>query len=387
MSRRAPITLMRLLAVACACLVPAAVAQADPPTNDTPSAPQLVPALGWTSLSVSQDIIVQASDWNDATTGPEDADPLPSCTGAVGFRSMWYTVSVPEAAVLRVTVISTDTSRYQPVVTVLDPNHDEVACGVAAIGKAGATASATAYVTPNTDAAQTPATYSVRVAQVLNNSASGGLPMLTVRFAGRDVTPPHIVVSSPGRAQPKTPIVYDASATTDAGSQVDPFSAHWEFNEKINGRDVKKTRDGLRVNYTWRSSGAHAVIFVVKDHAGNESMYRFTTVVQDTVRPDVTFSLRPPAPGAHRLRVIIKASESVHVRLLVTQFGRAKPLLKSTVTFWGDGSHSRSIPLTGGVGKGLLVISGLARDIAGNATALPQCVVDPVTGQGSCSTP
>jgi hypothetical protein len=57
------------------------------------------------------------------------------------------------------------------------------------------------------------------------------------------------------------------------------------------------------------------------------------------------------------------------------------------VKFWGDASHKRSIRLTGGVGTSLLVISGLARDLAGNATALPQCVVDPVTGQGTCAAP
>ena len=121
--------------------------------------------------------------------------------------------------------------------------------------------------------------------------------------------------------------------------------------------------------------------------AGNVSMYRFTTLVLDTVRPAVTFSFRPPMPGAHRLRVVVKASESVHIRLLVTQGGRSKPLLRRVVTFWGDGRHSRSIPLNGGVGRGVLLISGIARDLAGNATALPQCVVDPVSGQGSCTTP
>ena len=335
---------------------------------------------------MSQDIVVPASDWGEASTGPEDADPLPSCTGAIGFKSMWYAVSVPEAAVLRVTVISTDTSRYQPVVTVLAPGgQDEVACGVLAVGKAGATANATAYVTPSPDG--TPATYLVRVAQVTLNSPSAGLPMLTVRFAGRDVTPPHILVNLPGKTQPKTPTIYNADGSSDAASGIDPATAHWEFHETINGHDVVKTRDGQRVSYTWRSSGVHPVVYAVKDRAGNESMYRFTTVVQDTVRPAVSFSLRPPAPGAHRLRIVIKASESVHVQLLVTEAGRRKALLRRTVNFWGDTSHSRSIPLNGGVGKGLLVIGGVARDIAGNATPLPQCVVDPVTGQGSCAAP
>ena len=386
MPRRAPIRLVRLLAVASACLVPVAVAHAAPPPNDLPTSAQDVGALVWTSLSVSQDIVVPASDWGEASTGPEDADPLPSCTGAIGFKSMWYSVSVPEAAVLRVTVISTDTTRYQPVVTVLAPGmQDEVACGVLAVGKAGATATATAYVTPAADG--TPAVYIVRIAQVTLQSPSAGLPILTVRFAGRDVTPPHIVVRSPAKVQPKTPIVYNADETTDMASGIDATTAHWEFTERINGRDVVKTRDGMRVTYTWRSSGSHAVKLTVKDRAGNQSMYQFTTFVQDTVRPAVSFRLAPPVPGAHRLRVIIKASESVQVRLLVTEAGRRKALLRSTVKFWGDASHTRSIPLTGGVGTSLLVISGVARDLAGNATALPQCVVDPVTGQGNCAAP
>ncbi|MDX6631272.1 MAG: hypothetical protein QOH00_3518, partial [Gaiellales bacterium] len=230
MPRRAPIRLVRLLAVACACLAPGAVAQAAAPANDVPSMAQDVGALGWTSLSVSQDIVVGAADWNDATTGPEDADPLPTCTGAVGFRSMWYSVSVPEASVLRVSVISTDTSRYQPVVTILDPLHEEIACGVAALGKPGATANATAYVTPPADPAQK---YLVRVAQVLNNSASGGLPGLTVRFAGRDVTPPHIIVPTPDEVQPNTQVAYTAddpqSPSTDLGSDIDRSTARWEF--------------------------------------------------------------------------------------------------------------------------------------------------------------
>ena len=384
MPRRVPIRLVRLLAVACACLLPAAAAQAAPPLNDQRATAQAVP-LTWTSLSVSQDIVVPASDWGEATTGPEDADPLPSCTGAVGFKSQWYSVTVPEAAVLKVTVISTDTTRYQPVVTVLDPNNDEVACGVLAVGKAGAQANATAYVTPGADGAS--ATYAVRVAQVTLQSPNAGLPMLTVRFAGRDVTPPHIVVDLPGKAQPKTPITYSADNSFDNASQIDPLTAHWEFQERINGRNVVKRRDGMRVTYTWRSTGARPVNFVVKDRAGNESMYRFTTFVLDTIPPDVSFSLRPPAPGAHRLQVVVKASESVHLRLLVTEAGRPRALLRRTVDFWGDASHSRSISLTRGVGQGLLVIGGIARDLAGNATPLPQCLIDPVTGQGNCAAP
>jgi hypothetical protein len=389
MTRRVPIRLVRLLAVVCACLLPAVAAHAAPPENDTPTTAAAVPPLGWTSLSVSQDIVVQASDWGDATTGPEDADPLPSCTGAVGFRSMWYALSVPEAAVLRVTVVSTDTSRYQPVVTVLDGERNEIACGVAALGKPGATATATAYVTP-APGSGTPGIYLVRVAQVLNNSPSGGLPTLTVRFAGRDVTPPRIdVLQDPGGAvQPGAPTTYDASGSADLGSSIDTASPVWQFYDRIGNHDVVNTISGkLRVAYKWNASGSRKVVFAVKDRAGNESTYRFRTFVLDTVPPSVAFSLRPPAPGAHRLRIVVKASESVRLSLLVTEAGLTRPLLRRTVAFWGDASHSRSIPLNGGVGSSVMVISGIARDRAGNATPLPQCVVNPVTGQGSCISP
>ena len=139
--------------------------------------------------------------------------------------------------------------------------------------------------------------------------------------------------------------------------------------------------------YTWMSPGPHEVVFRVSDFAGNQALYRFTTLVQDAVRPDVKFSLRPPMPGAHRIRITIHASESVRVRVLVTQLGRNKPLLQRTLSFWGDREQPRSVQLRGGVGKGLLFISGFARDLAGNTTVLPQCVVDPVTGQGRCTPP
>jgi hypothetical protein len=387
MLRRVPITLVRLLAVACACLVPAAVAQAAAPANDQPSTAQAITSLAWTSLTTPQDIYVGAADWGDATTGPEDADPVPSCTGAVGFRSMWYTVEVREAAVLRVTVFSTDNARYQPIVTVLDPLNDEVGCGIANVAKTGATAQATAYVTP-TPSDGSPATYRIRVAQVLNNSPSGGLPIVTVRFAARDVTAPHIRVSFPSEAvPPRTPRAYDASATTDLASGVNPMSARWEFHDKVNGRLSVRVRTGLTATYAWVAPGAHNVVLRVSDFAGNESMYRFTTLVQDSVRPDIKFSLKPPQPGARRLQITVNASESVHVRVVMTQAGRATPLLKRTVNFWGDRSQPRSVPLRGAVGKGLLFITGFARDLAGNTSALPQCVVNPVTGQGRCTSP
>jgi hypothetical protein len=387
MPRSVPLRLVQLLAVACACLVPAAAAQAAPPVNDLPTTAQPITSLTWTSLSAPQDIVVQASEWNDATTGPEDADPLPSCTSSPGFRSQWYTVSVPEAAVLRVSVVSTDVARYQPVVNILDPNHDEVACGLANDLKAGSKANATAYVTPAPDGSA--ATYLVRVAEVNNSSSSLGLPTLTVSFAGRDVTPPYVRVTSPSRVQPGVSARYDATESSDQASLVNQPSARWVFHDKTaDKRDLPVTKDGITVNYTWRSPGSHVVDFSVSDNAGNVSMYRFNTYVQDTVAPKVVFFVtRLPAPGAHRLRIRVNASESVRVRLLVTEVGRKTPLFSKVVKFWGPGKHSRSAQLRGAVGKGIMVVSGIARDVAGNATAMSQCWIDPGPGRGACNAP
>jgi hypothetical protein len=303
---------------------------------------------------------------------------------------MWYSLLVPEAAVLRVTVVSTDPVRFQPVVNVLTPAREEVGCGLANDVRQGSTANATAYVTPDIEGQ--PQRYLIRVAEVANNSPSGGLPSLTVRFAAQDVTPPHIrVAQSDTTPAPGASTTYDAlgsNPTTDDASQVNPATAVWEFHDKRADRsDMVQERKGLRVNYTWRSPGPHDVVFRVADFAGNQSMYRFSTLVRDTLRPDVKFSLRPPVPGARRLRITVQASESVHVRLLVTQVGRAKPLMRRDVDFWGDRKHARSVPLRGAVRKGLLIISGYARDLGGNRTELPQCVVDPVTGQGRCTAP
>ena len=116
--------------------------------------------------------------------------------------------------------------------TVLDPGgRTSSRVASLAVGKAGATATATAYVTPSA-VDGTPAVYLVRVAQVTLQSPSGGLPTLTVRFAGRDVTPPHILVSSPGTAEPNKPVLYNALDSSDAGSGIDPTTAHWEFYDK-----------------------------------------------------------------------------------------------------------------------------------------------------------
>ena len=297
MPRRVPITLARLLAVACACLVPAASAQAAAPVNDQPSGAQPVSNMSWTSLSGFQDIVVQATEWSSATTGPEDADPLPSCTSIVGFRSMWYSISVPEAAVLRVAVTATD-NRYEPVVTVLDPNRDEVGCGRANASKPGSAANATAYVTPKSDG--TPTTYLVRVAEFADNSASSGLPTVLVRFAARDVTAPHILRQLPeGTVAPGASTTYDASDSSDArvaGQSRDravgvPRQGQRPRRDAHRGRGVCARAIAGRLRARTTSSSAS------RTSPATRACIASRRVVQDTVRPDVKFSLRPPAAG------------------------------------------------------------------------------------------
>ena len=87
------------------------------------------------------------------------------------------------------------------------------------------------------------------------------------------------------------------------------------------------------------------------------------------------------------MQIRVDSDESVKVRLLVTEVGRNKPLFSKVVKFWGAGKHSRSVQLRGAVGQGIMLVSGIARDTAGNASALRQCWIDPGPGRGECNGP
>ena len=285
MPRRVPIRLVRLLAVACACLVPAAAAQAAAARRTTSRRGAGHPVALAVDIALGAPVVVQASDWGEATTGPEDANPLPSCTGSTGFRSMWYSLPVPEAAVLRVTrrldrpgALPARRQHARP------GRMSEVGCGLANDVKPGATANATAYVTPAADG--TPQTYLVRVAEVAQQLPVGRPAHADRALRRRDVTPPHIRVCSPeATAAAGCPDdLRRPSRTTDKASQVNPATALWEFHDGSTARnDVMKPRTALRVNYTWKSPGPHDGRLPVADIAGNQNMYRFTTLVRDTV--------------------------------------------------------------------------------------------------------
>ena len=345
MTRRAPIRLVRLLAVACACLVPAAAAHAAPPVNDLPTSPQDVGALGWTSLSVSQDILVPAVGLGrglDRARGRRSAalvhgrDRLQEHVvrghGARGGRAarVGHLDRHREVPAGRDHARPGSAGRSSPAASL-------------AVGKAGATATATAYVTPDavdgTRGGLSRARRAGHAAVALGRAADADRAL---RRARRDAAP-HPRGLPGDSVQPNTavrPTTRSTRATPASG--IDPTTAHWEFYDKSEHDPVRRATGSCNPSYTWKKPGAHKVIFSVKDRAGNVSMYRFTTLVLDTVRPAVTFSFRPPMPGAHRLRVVVKASESVHIRLLVTQGGRRKPLLRRVVTFWGD---AQALPL------------------------------------------
>ena len=141
------------------------------------------------------------------------------------------------------------------------------------------------------------------------------------------------------------------------------------------------------MTYPWISAGAHVVVFRVKDVAGNErctaSLRSYRNV---SARP--SFSLRPPEPGARRLRITVHASESVRVSLLVTQVGRGCCSLRRYVSFWGD---KEAGPLGAAPRRRRQGHPGhqrfRARPRRQRSAALPQCVVDPVTGQGALPRP
>ena len=149
---------------------------------------------------------------------------------------MWYSVEVPEAAVLRVDGRLDRHLRYQPVVTVLDPLHDEVGCGLANVSKPGAAANATAYVTPERRR-HGRRRISCASPKFADNSPLGRAADAAVRFAARDVTAPAHPRQFPVR--PRPPGAADdlrrAARPTDAASQVNPATAVWEFHDKVNG--------------------------------------------------------------------------------------------------------------------------------------------------------
>ena len=110
-----------VLVLLAAAVFPAS-ALADPPVNDTQAGAAALPTTYTSQAPLTVPVTIPpgpTGGWLDATTAPDD--PSPTCVGAQGFHSMWYTVSVAEASVLSVTLTSGDVSRYQPIVSIIGP--------------------------------------------------------------------------------------------------------------------------------------------------------------------------------------------------------------------------------------------------------------------------
>ena len=275
---------------------------------------------------------------------------------------------------LKVTVISTDTTRYQPVVTVLDPNQRRGRLRVAGRRQGGGAGQCDGLRHAREPTARR-RRYAVRVAQVTLQSPTGGPADAdrALRRTRRDAAA-HRRATSRGKAQPETPITYGAENSLNNASQIDPADRalgvpgadqrQGERREEARwpARDVHVALDGRAPEVNFRAS---------RTARATRACTSFTTFVLDTIPPDVSFSLRPPAPGrpspaGRRQGVRVRApAPARHARRAARG-----PCCGATVEFWGDASHSRSISLTRGVGQGLLVIGGIARDLAGNATPL-----------------
>ena len=222
-----------VLVLLAAAVFPAS-ALADPPANDTQAGAAALPTTYTYTPSVIPVAIPPtgtAGGWGDATVSAEDQTFPPTCLGATGFHSMWYTVTVPEASVLTVTLSSGDVQRYQPVVSIIGPispsvTAQELACGLGGSNAAvDPAATASAYVQAGN--------YSVRIASVmLGNGSLSDSPTLSLKAVLRDVTAPAISVAVPKTVLgPGQIYTFDARDSTDHGSGINLDSATWSFYE------------------------------------------------------------------------------------------------------------------------------------------------------------
>ena len=367
-----------ILASLLGALFPAA-ASAD--VNDSAATATPVDGIAWTSLANVRPLVIQGTDWGAASPIPKEPDPLPSCTGLAGYYNLWYRVTVRERSVLRIQATSTDPVRYQPIVQIISlPDRSEVGCGLGNDSRTGSIANATAVVSSNGDQ---PADYLVRIAQVGNNAPVGGLPTVTVDFSGQDLTQPSIVVAAPGIAEPGQAAAYDASGTFDRESDLDPSTASWTFYP--NGDAPSAPLAGLKVAFSWPTAGVFRGVFSIRDRAGNSQRYEFLQVVRDSVRPTVKLLAYAPQPGARKLRLSVRASEHVTVRLLVTQGGSV--LFRGSFTRKAGERSYLSVRLRRRVSSKPIIVTGIVRDSSQNGATLPLCVLDPSGRNSHCFHP
>jgi hypothetical protein len=360
---------------------------ADVPVNDTQAgAVPLPPTFSPAALPLSIPPVGPApvGGWTDATTSEDGSLTPPGCLNFNPYHSMWYSVEVREAGVLTVTLTSTDVTRYQPVVSITG-SHGETACGLGGSDRqTDPTASASSFVSPDT--------YFVRIGSVGPGGTGSEGPTLRLTETIQDVTPPEVRVSVSGAAiivGPGKEYTFDASASKDAGSDIDPTSAKWEFFEDGKATEVlgKNTPDPLTVTHKWATAGVHQVTLQLADKSKNVNTYTFTVLVHNFVPPRVSFLVRVPSPGARRMRVVLTHDMPINVRLVVIQDGRVLRAVTRTI----KGSHKKTIlnvALRKRVGKiGYVVVSGVASDLGDHPNTVPllTCSVDPVNGGGTCA--
>jgi hypothetical protein len=372
-----------------------AAAQGTPPPNDSMSGATAIQPGSWTGLvsGAPNPLVIATSDWGPATIGADDAFAgPPSCVGSPGYRSLWYSMTIPanQAADIRITVQSDDPGRYQPVVTIIDPvAQRELACGLeSGNGTSTTMASATAYVTGASPAGST---YYIRVAEVDNNGPQGAGPELVLNAYGLDHTPPNVTVNAPAKILGKDQsLKFDPTGTTDGLSGMNWASQEWLFHDGRHTPPAPLTVDPLtsgpaQHSWTFHSSGYHRIEYWVSDNAGNTAHYTFFVYIHDFVPPQIArFGARSvPYPRARHMTLIVQHNESVRVSVTIVQ-GRYL-MYNGTLRMIGNRTTRRGIKLRRPVQRfGLLTMSGVARDLAGNSTLLPVCSLDPFSGRGVC---
>ncbi len=138
-------------------------------------------------------------------------------------------------------------------------------------------------------------------------------------------------------------------------------------------------------SWTFHSSGYHRIEYWVSDNAGNQAHYTFFVYIHDFVPPQIArFGARSvPYPRARHMTLIVQHNESVQVSVTIVQ-GRYL-MYNGTLRMLGNRTTRRGIKLRRPVQRfGLLTMSGVARDLAGNSTLLPVCSLDPFSGRGVC---
>lgn len=379
-----------VLVLLAAAVFPAS-ALADPPVNDTQAGATALSTTYTYTNTVSPIAIPPtgpAGGWGDATVTAEDQTFPPTCLGATGFHSMWYTVTVPEASVLTVTLSSGDVQRYQPVVSIIGPispgvTPQELACGLGGSNAAvDPAATASAYVQAGN--------YLVRIASVmLGNGSLSDSPTLSLKAVLRDVTAPAVNVAVPQTVLgPGKSYTFDARGSTDGGSHINPSTAVWKFYESGSEQHpTRATANPLVGKYAWRKPGLHRVVLELSDYAGNKSTYTFFVYVHNTDRPQVVLTVFVPTPGARQIRLRIKHDMPVSVRLVVLQRGRLLALVPAK-RLAGNVKTTFRLPLKARVSRnGFVVVTGTASDASQppNTVPLATCAVDPVHGGGICT--